>query len=83
MRHQFPVIAAVCAIFVGCAAEPERPAPAPEPETPVPTFEVIPDMIVAERGGFAPEGVETQRTAGSSRGRSPKARSFRFTTMAG
>ena len=62
MRHQFLVIAAVCAMFVGCAAEPERPSPASDPETPVPTFEVIPDMIVAERGGFAPEGVEYDTT---------------------
>ena len=62
MRHQFLVIAAVCAMFVGCAAEPERPALAPEPETPATTSDVIPDMIVAERGGIAPEGVEYDTT---------------------
>ena len=62
MRHQFLVIAAVCAMFVGCAAELERPAPASEPETPAPTSEVIPDMIVADRGGIAPEGVEYDTT---------------------
>ena len=62
MRHQFLVIAAVCAMFVGCAAEPERPALAPEPETPAPTSEVIPAMIVAERGGFIPEGVDYDMT---------------------
>ena len=56
MRIQFLVIAVVSAMFVGCAAEPEPPAP--EPEAPAPTPDLLPAMIVAERGGFIPEGVE-------------------------
>jgi sugar lactone lactonase YvrE len=56
MRTQFLVIAVASAVFAGCAAEPEPPAP--EPEASAPTPDVLPATIVAERGGFVPEGVE-------------------------
>ena len=56
MRTQFLVIAVASAVFAGCAAEPEPPAPEPEASTPTP--DVLPATIVAERGGFVPEGVE-------------------------
>ena len=62
MRNQFFVIAVASAMFVGCATEPEPPAPEPEPLAE--TAEVIPETIVAERGGFIPEGVEYDTTNG-------------------
>ena len=58
MRTHFLLIAVVAAMSAGCAAEPEPPAPVPEPEASAPTPDPLPDMIVAERGGFIPEGVE-------------------------
>ena len=64
MRTQFLVSAVVSAMFVGRAAEPEPPAPAPEPEASAPTPDVLPVTIVAERGGFVPEGVEYDTTNG-------------------
>ena len=64
MRNQFFMMAVVCAVFPGCAAEPEPPAPAPEPEPSVSTPAARPDTIVAERGGFIPEGVEYDTSNG-------------------
>ncbi|MXW34288.1 MAG: hypothetical protein F4Z60_01270, partial [Chloroflexi bacterium] len=62
MRTQFLVIAVACALVAGCGAEPElEPAAAiPEVEPPAApaAAEMLPDVIVAERGGFIPEGVE-------------------------
>ena len=50
MRTQLLVIAVASAMFAGCAAEPEPP--------------LLPATIVAERGGFIPEGVEYDTTNG-------------------
>ena len=63
MRTQFLVIAVASAMFAGCgAAEPEPPAPEPEASAPAP--DLPPATIVAERGGFVPEGVEYDATNG-------------------
>ena len=55
------------ALVTGCGTEPEAPgadtAPAPAPPTEA-TATRLPDVIVAERGGFIPEGVEYDRTNG-------------------
>jgi len=48
----------VCFIFVGCTAEPESLLSESETETGMTSPEQIPSIIVAERGGFIPEGVE-------------------------
>ena len=63
MSDRFFVCAVACVALVGCAAEPEPAAPAPETQatTPVPD---LPAMIVAERGGFIPEGVEYDQANG-------------------
>jgi sugar lactone lactonase YvrE len=45
------------ALFAGCGAEP-APPPAPDPEPPAAPTDLLPETIVAERGGFIPEGVE-------------------------
>ena len=64
MRRQMLVVALVCGMLAGCAAEPEPPAPdappaaAPPAATPAP----LPAVIVAERGGFIPEGIEYDMT---------------------
>lgn len=60
MRFQLCVIAVAGALFAACGSEPEAPeeaAAAPPPET-APGPPMLPDVIVAERGGFIPEGVE-------------------------
>ena len=60
MRFQVCVIAVAGALFAACGSEPEAPeeaAAAPPPET-APGPPMLPDVIVAERGGFIPEGVE-------------------------
>ena len=72
MSNRFFVCAVACVALVGCAAEPEPAATAPEmpattpaPEMPATTPEPdLPAMIVAERGGFIPEGVEYDQTNG-------------------
>ena len=63
MRNQVLVIAVAAVMFAGCGAAPEPSSP--EPETPMPeadasmpTPALPPAMIMAERGGFIPEGVE-------------------------
>ena len=63
MRNQVLVTAVAAAVFVGCGVEPEPPSPEPESSMPeadasMPTPGLPPAMIVAERGGFIPEGVE-------------------------
>ena len=57
MRVQACVIAVAAASFAACGSEPEEAATAPPPET-APGPPMLPDVIVAERGGFIPEGVE-------------------------
>jgi sugar lactone lactonase YvrE len=58
MRNQFLVSVLAAALCAGCAAEPEPPASAPEPDVSPPVAVAPPATIVAERGGFIPEGVE-------------------------
>ena len=60
MRQQILTTAVVCGLLIGCAAEPPVPEPetttsAAEPSMPTPA---PPRMIMVERGGFIPEGVE-------------------------
>ena len=59
MRVQVCVIAVAGMLFAACGSEPEPPeeAVAPPPETAAGP-PMLPDVIVAERGGFIPEGVE-------------------------
>ena len=72
MSNRFFVCAVACVALVGCAAEPEPAAPAPEMPATTPAPEMpattpapdLPAMIVAERGGFIPEGVEYDQTNG-------------------
>ena len=64
MRNHFLVIALASAMLAGCAAETEPPAPAPASEASAPTPAVLPATIVAERGGFIPEGIEYDTTNG-------------------
>lgn len=54
MHAQLLGIIVVSALFAGCAAESEPLAAVSEPEATV----SLPAVIVSERGGFAPEGVE-------------------------
>ena len=63
MSSRFFASAVACVALVGCAAEPEPAGPPPETQatTPVPD---LPAMIVAERGGFIPEGVEYDQANG-------------------
>ena len=55
MRHKILAATAVAFLCAGCAAEPEAEVAAP----PVMT---LPGTIMAERGGFIPEGVEYDAT---------------------
>ena len=69
MPNQMLVTAVAAAMLAGCGAEPEPPSPEPEASMPeaapsVPTPDLPPAMIVAERGGFIPEGVEYDTTNG-------------------
>ena len=57
MRNQFLLCTVACATLAGCAAEPEPAAPAAEMEAAASSPD-LPEMIVAERGGFIPEGVD-------------------------
>ena len=63
MRYHLLVLSAVLLLISGCAAEPEAPVVEPEPEVGAPA-PGLPDMIVAERGGFIPEGVEYDTASG-------------------
>ncbi len=62
MRTQLLVIVAAVGVTAGCAAEPEPPAPEPEAAAPAPV--PLPAIIVAERGGFIPEGIEYDTAGG-------------------
>lgn len=62
MRKQL-LVCATAALTFGCAAEPEPAAPAAETATAAPV-PALPATIVAERGGFIPEGVEYDTTNG-------------------
>jgi sugar lactone lactonase YvrE len=68
MRTQMFVIVVACALTAGCGSEPElEPAaaiPQLEPPAAPAAAEMLPDVIVAERGGFIPEGVEYDMTNG-------------------
>jgi sugar lactone lactonase YvrE len=57
MRSHFVLVAAACATLAGCAREPEPAAPGAETQGTSPAPD-LPATIVAERGGFIPEGVE-------------------------
>jgi sugar lactone lactonase YvrE len=72
-KRNVGIIVGVLTLLAGCAPEPEPPAP-PTAESPPPApaparapaadSGTIPDRIVAERGGFIPEGVEYDQTNG-------------------
>ena len=73
MRVQMLVALVVGGLVAGCAADPEAPAPeaasedaAPAPDAPqaaaAPAPASLPDVIIAERGGFIPEGIEYDMT---------------------
>ena len=62
MRMQILMTALVCAVLAGCAAEPAPPASEAVPEAATPTPVPLPEVIVAERGGFIPEGIEYDMT---------------------
>ena len=55
MHNRLVVLGVAAAMCVGCAAEPEVSAPVPD---------LPPATIVAERGGFIPEGIEYDTTNG-------------------
>ena len=57
MHNQFLLSTVACATLAGCAAEPEPAAPAAQTQAAATTPD-FPEMIVAERGGFIPEGLE-------------------------
>ena len=57
MRNQFLLGVVACATLVGCAAEPGPAATVAETE-PATLAPELPELIVAERGGFIQEGVE-------------------------
>ena len=58
MRNAFVAIVAISAMCAGCAADPQPAAADPEADAAASMAEPLPGMIVAERGGFIPEGVE-------------------------
>lgn len=60
MRIQIPIVTVAVVLLAGCGGAPEPPPAAaePEPAAVAPAAEMLPDVIVAERGGFIPEGVE-------------------------
>jgi len=59
MRNRVLVVAMMCSTFAACASEPEPAAEAPAPaEAPAAATSELPETIVAERGGFIPEGIE-------------------------
>ena len=70
MRNQVLVIAIAAAMFAGCGAAPRaslsrtRRLSMPEADASMPTPELPPAMIMAERGGFIPEGVEYDAASG-------------------
>lgn len=67
MRTQILVLAVAGVLASGCGGEQPRPeAVIPEAEPPAAPAAAagLPDLIVAERGGFVPEGVEYDMTNG-------------------
>ena len=59
MRAQFLTVALAASLAAACGAEPEPADPAPAADAAsAPGPPMLPDVIVAERGGFIPEGVE-------------------------
>ena len=68
MRNLFVAIVVISTMGAGCAADPEPATTAPEAEAETEATasmpEPLPGMIVAERGGFIPEGVEYDTTNG-------------------
>ena len=62
MRVKFFALVVAGTVFAGCGSEPEAPVSEPMPdaadaESPGPAM--LPDVIVAERGGFIPEAWTT------------------------
>ena len=69
MPNQILMMAVTAAMFAACGAPPEPVAPdpeasMPEADAPMPTPEPPPAMIMAERGGFIPEGIEYDAATG-------------------
>ena len=64
MRGQILIATLMCGMLAACAAEPEPPTPeaTPEAATPASAPAPLPAVIVAERGGFIPEGIEYDMT---------------------
>ena len=62
MRMQMLVTVIVCGMLAGCAPEVEPPAPEAAPVAATPAPAPFPELIVAERGGFIPEGIEYDMT---------------------
>ena len=64
MRNAFFAIVVIALLSAGCAADPESEpaASASEGDATASMPEPLPGMIVAERGGFIPEGVEYDTT---------------------
>ena len=58
MRNSFLAIVLAAATGAGCAGDPQPAAGDPEVDAAASMAEALPAMIVAERGGFIPEGVE-------------------------
>ena len=59
MRVQLLALALAAPLLAACGAGPESVEPAPSPDAAsAPPQPMLPDVIVAERGGFIPEGVE-------------------------
>ena len=66
MWDRLLTLVCVTALFTACEAEPDPapPAQAPKPETSERAAVPLPAAIVAERGGFVPEGIEYDATNG-------------------
>jgi sugar lactone lactonase YvrE len=58
MRYEILPAAIAATLFAACAAEPDPTTSISEPEASEPAAIELPDSIMAERGGFIPEGVE-------------------------
>ena len=64
LLKQLLVTVTAVAMFAACASDPEPTDPVPDPSPETSTQEPPPAMIVAERGGFIPEGVEYDMSNG-------------------
>lgn len=58
MRFDVLSVVIVLSVLAGCGGQPEESVSAPVEEPLAPEPAALPDLIVAERGGFIPEGVE-------------------------